>query len=68
MDDLILRNGGDLAFGMEEPAQISGGNQTAGRGFMGGVLGTLLNFKRKSVTSESLSASSEVCDEFLDAA
>lgn len=57
-----MRGGGEEAFGMEESVELSGGNQTVGRGFMGGVMDTILNRKRKSVTSESLSASSEVCD------
>jgi len=65
MEELVLKDNGEQAFGAEELVQLSGGNQTAGRGFMGGVMDTIFNFKRRSLTSESLSASSEVCDSYL---
>lgn len=59
MEELALRGGG------EEPSRMEESVQSGGRGFMGGVMDTLLNRKRKSVTPESLSVSSEVCDSCL---
>lgn len=56
VEELALRGGGEDTSRMEESVQ------SGGRGFMGGVMDTLLNRKRKSVTPESLSVSSEVCD------
>lgn len=62
-DELALKNSGEATVGVGESVQSSGGNQPAGRGFMGGVMDSILNFKRKSVTSDSLPAnSSEVCN------
>lgn len=62
-EELALRNNGEAIVGLGESVQSSGGNQPAGRGFMGGVMDSILNFKRKSVTSDSLPANLyEVCD------
>lgn len=66
MDELASRNSAEATVGVGESVQLSGGNQPAGRGFMGGVMDSILNFKRKSVTPDSQPAnSSEVSDSFM---
>ena len=61
-DELAFRNSGEATAGVGELVQPSG-NQPAGRGFMGGVMDSILNFKRRSVISDTLPANPlEVCD------
>ncbi|KAG0581756.1 hypothetical protein KC19_3G006400 [Ceratodon purpureus] len=61
-DELASRNSGEATEGESVPS--SGGNQPAGRGFMGGVIDSIRNLKRKSVTYDSQPAnpSEEVDD------